>query len=309
MLGSMLTQAADIVSEETGGLSRWRRILELLKETFSQWSEDKAPRLGAALAYYTVVSLAPLLIIVIAIVGLVFGGQAAQGEIIEQIRGLIGDNGAEAARMLIQNAQKPASGVVATLAGVATLLFGASGLFAELQDALNTVWGVSKPGGFHFFRMVKERFFLFAVILGTGFLLLVSLVVSAWISALGKYLSGLLPMSEYVLQLVNFAVSFAVITVLFAMIYRVLPDTAIAWSDVWIGAAVTSLLFTIGKSLIGLYLGRSSVTSVYGAAGSLIVILIWVYYSAQVFFIGAEFTQVYACRCGSRREGAFRRAA
>ncbi len=276
-----------------------RAVADLLKETYFQWSGHKAPRLGAALAYYMIMSLAPLLIIVVAIVGLALGLQAAQGEIVGQIHGLIGEKAADTIQMLIQNAYKPASGVLATIAGLIVLLFGASGFFAELQDALNTIWGVASPG-FSVLRMMKQRFFLFAVVVGSGFLLLLSMMVTAWITALGKYLAYLLPASGSVLQLVNFGVSFAVTTALFATIYKVLPDTYVGWRDVWIGATFASFLFTIGKSLIGLYLGRSTVASVYGAAGSIIIILVWVYYSAQIFFMGAEFTQVYACRYGSR---------
>lgn len=275
-------------------------VWQLVDETYSHWSRHKAPRLGAALAYYAIFSLAPLLIIAIAIAGLVFGHKAAEGQIVAQIQDLIGEKGAKAVEMMIESASRPRSGVVATVLGIVTLLLGASGVVAELQDALNTIWGVMKPGGFSFRRLLRERFFLFGVVLSTGFLLLVSLLISAGIAAASKFVGQALPISPMVLQAVNFAASLVVVTFLFAVIYKVLPDTRIAWGDVWVGAAVTALLFTIGKVLIGLYLGRSSVTSVYGAAGTVILILVWVYYSAQIFFIGAEFTQVYACHYGSR---------
>jgi len=288
---------------------RWRPIGELFKETYFQWDADKAPRLGAALAYYMIMSLAPLLIIVVAIVGLALGSKAAQGQIVGEIHGLIGEKAAETVQMLIQNAHKPASGVLATLAGLVMLLFGASGVFGELKDALNSIWRVPNPGGFSVLRMMRQRFFLFAAVLGTGFLLLLSMLVTAGITALGKYLGYLLPASGYLLQLLNFGVSFAVTTAMFAVIYKVLPDTYVGWRDVGIGATFASFLFTMGKSLIGLYLGRSTVASVYGAAGSIIMILVWVYYSAQIFYMGAEFSQVYARRYGSRCHVAARKAA
>lgn len=201
---------------------------------------------------------------------------------------------------MIRSAYKPSSSVIATIIGIATLLFGATGAFVDLQEALNTIWSAtSKSGHSGIIGMIKERFLSFGMILGIAFLLLVSLVVSAGLSALGKFLSDLLPGFTHILQVVNFIISFGFITVLFAMIYKLLPDIKIAWSDVWIGAAVTSLLFTIGKFLIGLYLGRSSIASPYGAAGSLVIILVWVYYSAQILFFGAEFTQIYANKYGS----------
>src|SRR5437868_557136 len=277
-----------------------KEIWELLKETFSDWNEDKAPRLAAALAYYTLFSIAPLLFIVIAIAGLVFGREAVQGQIQTQIQGLVGEQAATTIQSMVQGANKPSSSIIATVIGIVTLVFGAAGLFGQLQDALNTIWEVQPKPGRSFLDTLKERFLPFTMILGVGFLLLVSLVVSAGLSALGAFFSGLLPGLEFVWQIVNFVVSFGVITLLFAMIYKVLPDAKIAWNDVWIGAAATALLFTIGKVLIGLYLGRSAVGSTYGAAGSLIVVLIWVYYSTQLLFLGAEFTQVYARKYGSR---------
>ncbi|HBY97286.1 MAG TPA: ribonuclease BN [Chloroflexi bacterium] len=277
-----------------------KAIWTLLKETFSEWSEDKASRLAAALAYYTVFSLGPLLIVVIAIAGVVFGQEAARGQIVAQAQGLIGRSGAQAVQTIIQNARQPTSGIVATSIGIVTLLLGASGVFGQLQDALNTIWEVMPKPGRGLMGAITDRFVSFTMVLGIGFLLLVSLVLSAVLTGLATFFGDVLPIPGFVLQIVDFVVSFAVITLLFAMIYKVLPDVEIAWGDVWIGAAMTSLLFTIGKFLIGLYLGRSAVTSTYGAAGSLVVILLWVYYSAQILFFGAEFTQVHARRYGSR---------
>ena len=276
-----------------------RAVLALLKETFSEWYGDNAPRLGAALAYYTVFSLSPLLIIVIAFAGLVFGREAAQGQIVAQMQGLIGEESARAIQAMIESARKPSSGIIATVIGILTLLVGATGVFGELHDALNTIWEVKPKSGLGLMAIIRDRFLSFAMVLGIGFLLLVSLAVSAGLAALGKFMDGMLPGAIYIGEIVNFIISFGVIMLLFAMVYRILPDIEIAWSDVWIGAAFTSLLFTIGKFLIGLYLGRSSVASAYGAASSLAIILIWVYYSAQIFLFGAEFTQVYAKKYGS----------
>ncbi len=276
-------------------------IWELLKATFSEWSEDKASRLAAALAYYTVFSLAPLLIIAIAVAGMVFGQEAARGEIVAQIESVVGQQGAEAIQTMIANAgQSTDGGIIATVIGLATLIFAATGAFAQLQDALNTVWEVSPETGSGVLGMIRTRFLSFTMILGIGFLLLVSLVISAALSAIGGFFGNLLPGYDILWQGVNFLISFGVTTLLFAMIFKVLPDVDIAWSDVWVGALVTALLFTLGKFLIGLYLGRSSVSSTYGAAGSFVVVLLWVYYSAQILLLGAEFTQVYANRYGSR---------
>lgn len=277
-------------------------IFGLLKETFNEWNEDKASRLAAALAYYTIFSLAPLLVIVIAIAGAVFGEEAARNQIVGQIQGLVGQQGAEAVQAMILNASKPGSGLIASIVGVVALLFGASGLFGQLQDALNTIWEVTPKPDRGLKGIIQDRFFSFTMVLGTGFLLLVSLVLSAALAAFGNYFGHLMPGMAELWQFVNFAVSFGVITLLFALIYRVLPDAKVAWGDVWIGAAVTALLFTIGRLLIGLYLGSSAIGSAYGAAGSLVVVLVWVYYSAQILLFGAEFTQVYATRYGSHIE-------
>ena len=270
-----------------------RTAVSVLKATASAWGEDNVPRLGAALAYYTLFSLAPLLIIVIAVSSLVFGEDAAHGRIASEINGLVGEKGAEAIQAMLQNAgAQKSSGIVATVVGLATLLFGASGVFGELQDALNTIWGVKARSGRGIVDIVRSRFFSFAMVLGIVFLLLVSLVVSAALAALGKFGSGRVPTT--LLHGVDLVVSIGVVAVLFAMIFKIMPDVRIAWRDVWVGAFATSILFTVGKILIGLYLGRSGIGSAFGAAGSLVVVLVWIYYSAQILFIGAELTKAYA---------------
>ena len=274
----------------------WR----LMKDAASDWSRDRAPRLGAALAYYTVFSLVPFLVVVIAVIGLVFGEVAAQSAILSQIAELVGEQTAAAIKDMIQRANQPSTGLFATAVAVATLLIGASGVFGQLQDALNTVWGVEPKEGRGVWGFIKDRFLSFVAVLGTGFLLLVSLILSSALSAFGKWFGGLLPLPEAVLQLMNFAFSFLVVTGLFALIFKVLPDAKVAWRDVWIGAALTSALFTIGKFALGVYLGKSNVASAYGATGSLVLVLLWVYYSAQILLYGAEFTQVYANRVGER---------
>ena len=280
---------------------RPKEVWPLLKQTVSEWVDDNVPALAAALAYYTLFSIAPLLIIAIAVAGLVFGQEAAHGAIQAQLRGLIGEPGATVVQDMVASASKPESGVLATLVGLAVLAFAATGVFVQLQDALNAIWKAPRRQMSGLLSFLRQRLLSFAMVLGIGFLLLVSLVVSAGLAAAGTFLVGLLPAWEALLQAVNVGISFAVITLLFAMIYKVLPDTRVAWSDVWIGAAVTSLLFGLGKLGIGLYLGKSSVASAYGAAGSFAVLLLWVYYSSQLLFLGAEFTQVYARWHGSRR--------
>lgn len=274
---------------------------EILKETFTAWKEDKAARLAAALAYYMVFSLAPLIIIVLALIGMVYNQEEAGGYLIEQVGGLVGESGAEVIQGIVENASQPGSSLVAALVGVGALLLGASGVFGQLQDALNTVWGVAPKPGRSWFGMVKDRLLSMAMVIGVGFLLLVSLVVSAVLAAVNTYLAEFLPPSAgFVGPLLDFIVSLAVITLLFAAIYKVLPDVKINWSDVWAGALVTALLFVIGKFLLGFYIGRQSFSSTYGAAGSILVLLLWVYYSAQILLFGAEFTQVYARKFGSR---------
>ena len=277
-----------------------RVLWHLIKEAASDWSRDRAPRLGAALAYYTVFSLVPFLVVVIAVIGLVFGEEAAQSAILSQIAELVGEQTAAAIKDMIQRADQPSTGLFATGLAVATLLLGASGVFGQLQDALNTVWGVEPKEGRGVWGFIKDRFLSFVAVLGTGFLLLVSLILSSALAAFGKWFGELLPLPETVLQFMNFAMSFVIITGLFALIFKILPDAKVAWRDVWIGAVLTSALFTIGKFALGLYLGKSNVASAYGAAGSLVLVLLWVYYSAQILLYGAEFTQVYANRIGDR---------
>lgn len=274
---------------------------QLIKSAFSAWIDDFAPSMGAALAFYTAFSLAPLLLIVIAVAGLVFGQEAAQGSIVSELRGLIGEQGASAVQTMLKNASSPSSGIMATVIGVITLLIGATTVFNELQDDLNRIWKVQPNNGSGFWNLIRTRLLSFGMILGIGFLLLISLVVSAMLAALGKYWGGLFGGMEFLLHLVNFAISFGVTTVLFAMIYKILPSVRLAWRDVWIGAGVTALLFSIGKFLIGLYIGKSSVASAYGAAGAFVILLLWIYYSAQIFLLGAEFTKVYASRHGTQR--------
>lgn len=281
-----------------------KQIWRLLKETFTEWQQDKASRLAAALSYYTAFSLAPLLILAIAIAGAIFGQEAARGEVVGQLQGLIGQDGAEFIETAIDNANRPSSnsGLIASLISLVILLFGASGVFTQLQDSLNDIWNVTPKPDQGIKLLIQKRVLAFGMILVIGFLLLVSLVLSTAISALTTFMTGWVADFSWLWQIVNLALSLAVITGLFALIYKYLPDARVDWNDVLIGAFITALLFTIGKFLIGLYLGNSSFSSTYGAAGSLIVILAWVYYSAQILFFGAEFTQVYARRYGSRIE-------
>ncbi|VEP18494.1 Ribonuclease BN [Hyella patelloides LEGE 07179] len=275
-----------------------KTIFSLLKEAFKEWQNDKASLLAAALAYYTVFSITPLLVIAIAIVGAVFGQETARGEILEQINSLVGEQGAQAIEMALNNANQPEISSVASIISVVVLLIGASGVFAQLQEALNTVWNVkAKPEG-GIWNFIRKRLLSFGMVLAIGFLLLVSLILSAVLSGISKLEIDLLPGLTSFWEALNFGVSFGFIAVLFALIYKYLPDATIRWKDVWVGAITTALLFSLGKYLIGLYLGRGSLGSAYGAAGSLIVFLTWVFYSAQILLFGAELTQVYARRYG-----------
>jgi len=258
--------------------------------------------MGAALAFYTLFAIAPLFVIVLAMAGFWFGEQAARRELFSQVSGLIGSEGAEAIQALISAAHKAKTGAWANVMAVVTLFVGATGVFVQLQDALNSVWSVRRVPGRGLRSFIKDRLLSFVFVVGIGFLLLVSLILNAGLSALDKFMVVLVPMHETIWQGLNFVFSFGVITLLFAMIFKVLPDVKIAWRDVWIGAIITALLFNVGKHLFGLYLGRSSVTSAYGAAGSLVIVLLWVYYSAQILFFGAKFTQIYSNRYGSRLE-------
>jgi membrane protein len=269
----------------------------LLKETALAWYADRGPRLGAALAFYTLFSLAPLLIIIIAVAALAFGREVAQTQLVQQIEAFVGAEGARVIQSTIENTFRPSSGIVATLAGLTTLLFGATVVFSELQDALNAIWKVPpKPRRGLMLGLIWHRFWSFIMILAIGFLLLLSIIANSALTAVMQLFGDVLPRPVDWLRTANFLFSFGIVTLLLAMIYKALPDLDIAWGDVLIGAVVTALLFMVGKFLIELYLGYSSIASVYGAAGSLVILLMWVYYSAQILYLGAEFTKVYAQR-------------
>ncbi|HUP46556.1 MAG TPA: YihY/virulence factor BrkB family protein [Thermoanaerobaculia bacterium] len=278
-----------------------KQFFQIFKQTVKEFGEDKAPRLGAALAYYTIFSIGPLLLIAISVAGLVWGEEAAQGRISEQLQNVFGANAADAVETMIAGAGRDrGSGIVAMVLGIVTLLFGASGVFAQLEDALNTIWNVARKKSEGIKGVIKDRFLSMVMVLGVGFLLLVSLVLDAVISAMGDYLTRVIG-GEAMMQAIQLVVSLGVVTLLFAMMFKYLPDIEIEWRDVWLGAAFTSLLFVIGKFAIGLYLGKAAVGSSYGAAGSLVILLLWIYYSAQILFFGAEFTQVYARSRGSMK--------
>ena len=278
-----------------------KQILDLIRKSVAAWVDDYAPSMGAALAYYTLFSLAPLLIIAIAVAGFVFGEEAARGEIVAQIQGLIGREGAVAVQGLLKSANDPAHDIFATVLSIITLGIGATTVFGELQSDLDRIWRVPAPAKENnLLTLLRTRLLSFGLVLGLGFLLLVSLVASAVIAAFGKWWNGFFEGWEALLHALNFSITFAITTLLIAMIYKFMPRARIAWRDVWVGAAVTALLFEIGKSLIGLYLGKTSVASSFGAAGSLVVLLVWVYFSAQIFLLGAEFTWVYSHEYGSK---------
>ena len=273
---------------------------KMLIEVYHDWSDDKASRLAAALAFYTILSLAPILIIVIEIAGFAFGEPAVREEIAYAMQSLVGQDGASAIKMVMEHAAMPGHSTLAEILGLVILLFGAAEVFIQLKDSLNDIWGVLPKFEGGILATIREYFFSLSMVVGIGFLLLVSLVVDAALSAFGTLVGTLIPDNEIFLRAVNFLASFVVITLLFALIYKVVPDARVAWSDVWIGAAFTTLLFIIGKFLIGLYLGYSAEGAAYGAAGSMVILMLWIYYSAQIFLMGAEFTQVYAERFGSR---------
>ena len=273
----------------------------LLSKTAMKWWDDNVPRLSAALSYYTVFSIAPLLLMATAVGGLIFSEAAVQTELFDQIRDLIGPEGAKAIQHLIEEARKPQDGVVATAVSLVAVMVFSTGVFAELQSSLNWIWRTQAGNDAGVWSFVKDRLLTFLLVLGVGFLLVVSLILSAGLAAMGKFFGHLLPVPELAMQLLNAGISFLIFTLLFAMMFKLLPHATIAWKDVWLGAVVTSLLFTVGKSAIGIYLGKSGIASAYGAASSLAVILLWVYYSALMFFFGAEFTFVYATELGSLR--------
>ena len=278
---------------------RWAWI----RDTGSRWIEHNAFRLAASLAFYTLFSLAPLLVIVVGLAGAFFGEEAVRGEVVAELRGLLGEESALIVQKAIADAAIRSSGLGATLASVATLLFGATIVVSELQDALNTIWKTRGDESWSAFDFVKKRLLSLALVVVIGFLLLVSLIASAVVNAAGTYLLDHLPAPAFLLEGANLVVSFAVVTGLFAAVYKVLPDVHIAWRDVWVGSLATSALFMLGKTLIGIYLGQSAIGSTYGAAGSLATILVWVYYSALIVLLGAEFTSVYAGRRSSRSTG------
>jgi membrane protein len=268
------------------------------KDVFSRWSQDKASRLAAALAYFALFSVAPLLIIVIVVAGQIFSQASVRADILTQVQNTLGSSGASLVQTMIENASRPGSGIAATVLSVVTMLLGAMGVFGQLHGALNTVWDIEPKSGRGVLGIIKDRGLAFVAVIGIGILFILLFALSTAISAVQKYLGGFLPGSRYIWQAIDFVVSLAILTLLFAMVFKVLPDAVVAWRDLWLGALVTAILMSIGNILIGLYLGRSSAASAYGAAGSLVLLLIWIYYSAQVFFFGAEFTQVYAARRG-----------
>jgi len=274
-------------------------VVSLVKKTIGEASEDKIPRLAASLSYYTVLSLSPLLAVAIAVAGLIFGEEAARGQIASELQSVFGLQAGEAIQAIVANAHHRNSSIFSAVVGGVVLLLGASGVFGELQDSLNTIWEVAPRPNRGFKGLLLDRFFSFTMVLGVAFLLLVSLLISAALAAAGKWFSGSVAGGEAIWHAVNFAVSLAIIAALFALLFKVVPDATIAWKDVWIGAVVTALLFVLGKFLIGLYVGKTGVATPFGAAGSLMVIVVWVYYSAHIVFLGAEFTQVYARACGS----------
>jgi membrane protein len=273
----------------------------VLKRSVAGWWNDNVPRMGAALAYYTLFSLAPILIVAIAVAGLAFGENAVRGEVVGQIQGLMGREGAQAVQAMLEGASKPSSSIPATIIGIITFFLGATGAFLELQTDLDAIWRVKPKQSVSFFKaLVQQRLISFGLVMGLAFLLLTSLVVSAGLAALHAYMGQAFPGVAVLWEAVNVVVSLAVITALFAMIYKVLPDVKLGWRDVWVGGLVTAGLFTAGKAVIGLYLGTSALASSYGAAGSVLVVLIWVYYSAQVILLGAEFTREYVKSFGKK---------
>ena len=280
-------------------MQKLRLIWDVLKETGTAWDEDNVNRLAASLAYYTLLSIAPMIILAVATTGLVFGEDAARQHIAGELASVVGTGAGEAVQSIAQNAKTPGTGVLSVTVGIVVLLFGASGVFGELQAALNTVWSVAPKPGRGIWGVIKDRFFSFTLVVGVAFLLMVSLVLSAALAWVGSYFERVLPGGAALWQVVNFLFSLAVITALFALMFKELPDAKIRWKDVWVGAAVTAALFTLGKFLLGMYLGGAGVASAYGAAGSIVALVIWVFYSSQVLLIGAEFTEVYARKFGA----------
>jgi membrane protein len=283
------------------------RLKIVLVESLTSWIDHRASSKGAALAFYTLFSITPILVLAIAVAGYVFGVNAARGEIVAQVQGMVGPNGAQAIQALLAAARDPVSGLVATIVASVLLLLGATSVFAELKGSLDELWGVGKPNQSGFSVLLKTQLLSFGMVLALAFLLLVSLVVSAALTLLEQRAGGILGNAGGVLAAISSIISFGVIACMFAIIYKTLPDAPLTWRDVWVGAAVTAGLFSLGKYVIGLYLGNSGVASSFGAAGSLIALLLWVYYSAQIFFMGAEFTRHYAQWFGSLQPKAARR--
>jgi membrane protein len=279
-------------------------FLSLIKDTLKEWQEDKGARLAAALAYYTTFSIAPMLVLVIAIAGLLGGRDAAHGLVMAQVEDLTGVDGREFVQSMIETAAEPSTGAAASMIGAVVLVVGALGVFNEMQNALNTIWDVEpkpiKKWEGRILRFLSKRLLSFSLLIGIGFLLLVSLVVSAGLSALNEYFRDIPVLSEIVIQALNVVTSLVLIALLFALVFKYVPDVEITWSNVWLGSVITAVLFMVGKTLIGLYLGRSNVGSTFGAAGSLVLIMVWVYYSSQILFLGAEFTQVYSKKTSSK---------
>lgn len=273
-----------------------RDIWTILKATYTQWSDDAASELAAALAFYTTISIAPLLVLVIAIVGLFLGEQAAQGQLQSQLQNIMGEQAAQFAQTAIASTDRPAAGSIASLLSLGVLLWGSTNVFTQLQNSLNAIWNVEPKPGRGVMGIVRDRLLSFGLVLGIGFLLLVSLILSSILSAIASSFSQLLPGVPWLWQLLNFLISLGITSLLFGLIFKVLPDIKIAWKDVWIGGLITAILFTIGQFALSLYLGNQG--SAYGVAGSVVVFLLWVYYSAQILFFGAEFTQVYATQYG-----------
>jgi membrane protein len=279
-----------------------RRTVSLLKETVTRWTEDKASALAAALAYYALFSLAPLVLIAVAVAGLVFGKRAAEGELYSQLAGLMGNSGARAVQRLVATMhQQRSGGIVATVVGVATLLFGASTVFGQLQDSMNTIWRADRRTGGGLVGFLRARLVSFGMVLGIGFLLLASLLLSTVLELAGDRLGPMIPVGVVGGQALDVVVGLVVFSLLFALLYKLIPNAQVAWRDVWPGALVTSLLFVIGKFAIGFYLRKAGVASSYGAVGSVIILLLWIYYSAMILYLGAEFTYVYSMHHGSRR--------
>ena len=273
---------------------RGKNAVTLLQTTGKTWLDHKAPRLAASLSFYTLLSLAPMLILAVSVTGLLFGEDAAKGQIAGQLSGLLGEKGALAVQDVLANAKTPSSGVIGTIVGIVIALFGASGVFGELQGTLNSIWGVDSKPGRGIKGFLHDHVFSFGLVLGVAFLLVVSLALSAALAVLGAFFAQTLPGGAALWQVANLLISICVTAVLFGLIYKVVPDVEIGWRDVWVGALVTSVLFSVGKFGIGLYLGRSSVASPFGAAGSVVALVVWVYYSSQILFFGAALTQAYA---------------